>query len=187
MSVISTFEPKLQYDLYEKAVSEYGEDKVVHIRKSKLYLINVVIIPLIIVIWLFGGFAWWLTSLMDITTMFYKIVIGVLILTSLIVLNELFMAFMVYVMDFILITPSTFVKNKQHGIFKRDFEMLEIQHIKSVRVNKKWLFQSIFDIGALIIYSDGVEKMSNPMSIRFRYVKHPEKCCNQIEKLLSNK
>lgn len=184
MSIISTFDPKLEKQLLEKAQQEFWIEKVVYIKKSKLFLFYMVILPFLFVICLL----WWLSALIisffGLYSLLCQILLCIIVCMFFIVIFYLYRYFLVYKMDFILVSPTTFVKNKQFWFFKRDLEIVEIHHIKSVNVKKKGLFQSLFDVWSLIIYSDWIEKKSNAQGTRFRYVRHPEIYCNKIEKLL---
>lgn len=184
MSIISTFDPKLEKQLVEKAKQDFGEENVVYIKKSDFFLLYMVVLPFLFSVSLFVFLTIWIVNLFGISSLISQIFIIIIGCWLLVIMFYLYRYFLVYKMDFILVTPTTFVKNKQFWFFKRDLEIVEIHHIKSVNVKKKGLFQSLFDVWSLIIYSDWIEKKSNAQGTRFRYVRHPETYCNQIEKLL---
>jgi len=184
MSIISTFDPKLEKQLVEKAKHDFGDEKVVYIKKSDFFLFYMVVLPLLFVISLSVFFCVWIINLLGIASLISKIFIIAIGCWFLVIMFYFYRYFLLYKMDFILVTPTTFVKNKQFWFFKRDLEIVEIHHIKSVNVKKKGLFQSLFDVWSLIIYSDWIEKKSNAQGTRFRYVRHPEIYCDKIEKLL---
>ena len=86
-----------------------------------------------------------------------------------------------------LFAPKTFTKYKQKWFFKRDLKIIDLEHIKSVHVQKNWFFESVFDIWSIIVESEWWDTTSDgkSWSIKFKNVRHPERICWKVEKLLS--
>ena len=185
MAILSTFDPKLWHELLIRAEKEFWKDNIVLVKKSRFYIINVVLIPFILVTIAFVFLGIFFANVLTVESIIFKIIAYILWWVFLLICIQLFFCASVYYMDFILVTPQTFTKNKQNGLFKRDLRIVDLDHIKSVHVQKKWLFQSVFDVGGLVISLDWWDTLNKDDSnLRFRYVRHPEKFCEKIEYLL---
>jgi len=93
-------------------------------------------------------------------------------------------------MDFSIITPQSFIMYDQTGFLKRTSKVIDLDHVRSVSVEKAWLIDSIFNNWNIVVLSEwsdmtGVrESKVDPWKIYFRYVKNPEYYSEQIELLL---
>lgn len=186
MAILSTFDPKLEKDLFRKAEKEFWKDNIVLVKKSRLYIINIVIIPLLLIAGIFSWVVIFLASVLNIESIIFKVILWIFWLLFLLVCFQLFNSALTYYMDFILFTPQSFTKNKQNWFFKRDLKIVDLDHIRSVYVQKKWLVQSILNVWWLVISLDWYEekKDDNHNNIRFRYVRCPEEVCEKIETIL---
>ncbi len=54
-----------------------------------------------------------------------------------------------YKMDFLIVTPREVMKYNQSGLFNREVEKLQTNHIKSISTSKKWMLKSFFDVWSL--------------------------------------
>ena len=70
----------------------------------------------------------------------------------------------------------------QWGIFKRNVHTITAQSIKSISINKAWLFYSMFDNGDIVILTEWDAERDG--EIRFRWIPRPEKRKNQIIKII---
>lgn len=191
MGIISTFDPKFKKQLLEKSKEEFGEWKVVYIKKSHLFLCIKVLIPFIL----------WLALIITLITccimyipngiVWLKTTICVLILLGFAApWYRVLKHFLDYEMDFAVVTPKSFLRYNQTWFFKRSSKAIDMKHVRSVYVRKAWFFNSIFNNWHIIVLTEGSgetvkEDWNNPWEVEFRYVYNPEYYSNRIQKLLS--
>lgn len=191
MAVFSTFDPKFQGQILQKSIDEYWEDKVIHIRKSKLFLWRYVILPFslrfltfvavitVIILLIPERLVWLIVTLCGVT-------FGAWIMPLLKILKALFD----YLYDFTLITPQSFIRYDQTWLFKRTSKVIDLTHVRSVSVEKKGFINSIFNNWNLVVLSEWSDSspLNDPKAdawkIYFRYVKNPEYYSERIEMLL---
>ena len=192
MGIISTFDPKFKKQLLAKSREEFGEDNVVYLRKSHLFLCIKVLLPFIL---------WFSVMVTLITCCIIYIPDDIVWLkTTVCVLIVMWFAapwykilkyFLDYTMDFAVVTPKTFLRYNQTGFFKRSSKAIDMKHIRSVYVRKAWFFNSIFNNWHVIVLTEWwngtvKEEWNNPWEVEFRYVYHPEYFSSRVQKLLSN-
>lgn len=190
MSIISTFDPKFKKQLLARSREEFGEDNVVYIKKSHLFLCVKVLLPLIL----------WLSVLITLITCvilyipwtWLRITLCVIIFWAFAVpWYSILKHFLDYEMDFAVVTPKSFLRYNQTWFFKRSSKAIDMKHIRSVYVRKAWFLNSIFNnwhIIALTEWSAGnpMEDWDNHWEVEFKYVYHPEYYSNRIQKLLES-
>ncbi len=86
-------------------------------------------------------------------------------------------------MDFVIVIPNAIMIYDQWALFKRDVITISAQSIKTISVQKSWLFYSIFDNGDIVILTEGGDVDHNGESI-LRRIPKPEKRRNQIVKIV---
>jgi len=146
MAIISTFDPKFQNQILQKSVNEYGAENVIHIRKSKLFLWFYVIFP---ALGWFITLIWMLTLIILLIPSHLTLVIVsltvIIIIARSIPWYKIVKYLMDYYMDFSIITPQSFIMYDQTGFLKRTSKVIDLDHVRSVSVEKAWLIDSIFN------------------------------------------
>ena len=144
MGIISTFDPKFKKQLLAKSREEFGEDNVVYLRKSHLFLCIKVLLPFIL----------WFSVLVTLITcavlyipwLWLKITLCVIVVwTFAAPWIKILKYFLDYEMDFAVVTPKSFLMYNQTWFFKRSSKAIDMSHVRSVYVRKAWFFNSIFN------------------------------------------
>jgi len=188
MAIISTFDPKFQKQMLKKCIDEFGEENVVHIRKSKLFLWFYVILPFSL--W-FITLAWLISLLIIFVNIVRIDVAWSLILTWIRIkpLAKIVKYCLDYYYDFSIVTPQSFIRYDQTWFFKRTSKVLDLVHIRTVSVRKAWFINSLFNNWNIIILSEWTDwSVSDPKDdagkVIFRYIYNPEYYSDRIEQLL---
>ena len=188
MWIISTFDPKFQKRTLSKNMERYGEDNIIHITKSKLFLWKKVLIPTIFITWFLITLLTLIIIYINVTWLaitFIMIVVGGWIIP----MSKKLKLYIDYKMDFIIVTPRSLVRYNQEWFFKRISKTIDLKDIRSTSVRKSWLLSSIFDDGHLVFLSEAGEteddEYMRACEIIFRYVKHPDKVNSNVNKLLA--
>jgi len=170
MKILSNFDTHAPLEDYKKAIDEFGPDKVIFIRRHKIYLTFYVVLPFVgialmmLVLFFSRGY---LTndlfgSVLSNTLFFWVF----LILFLIIGVHGLF-NYINYLLDYTIITPSIITFYNQTGIFKREIDTIETIKIKSVVVSENSLLESLFNYGALTILSEGDEADAGDITLHF--------------------
>lgn len=180
MKIFSNFDTNLRNKTFAGYQDHYGVDNVLCFWRSKLYQIYKIIFPLLSTIlltilglvffynWLDGTYFWYIvTAIVIIDIVFLFPVVG---------------KYFDYKMDFIIVIPNSIMMYDQWGIFKRNVHTITAQSIKSISINKAWLFYSMFDNGDIVILTEWDAERDG--EIRFRWIPRPEKRKNQIIKII---
>ena len=189
MAILSTFDPKYRKNLIQKNIDEFWIDNVVLIKKSWFFFVNVVVVPFLIILAILIFLMIWLSKIVDIESLFYMILAGLFFVIFLLCVFQIIQSSLAFFMWFLLFTPKSFIKYKQKWFFHNDLRTIDLHHVKSVHVEKSWLYESLAWLWSLVIATDGIEWTkdgSHSGNIRFKYVKHPEKKSVNIEYLLNN-
>lgn len=194
MGVISTFDPKYKWELYNDCVNEYWVDNVVLIKKSWLFLTFYVILPtlwyliilalLILLVVLLSNRI--VDSKIASIVMIVWIVIAVIAMWSIWCFTTL-KYYLDYCMDFSIVTPQSFIRYDQTWFFKRTSKVIDLVHIRSVSVQRTWIINSLFNNWNIIVLSEWSDFLwwkdskENAWKIYFRYVYNPEYYSQRIE------
>lgn len=76
-------------------------------------------------------------------------------------------------MDFLIITPKEIIKYDQEGVFTRVVEKINANKVKSISIKKKWIIDSLFDIGSIVFLAEAWD-FSGEGDIRMDYIKATE-------------
>ncbi len=188
MWIISTFDPKFQKKTLRKNIERYWEDKIIHIKKSKLFYWTKIVLPA----------SFWTAVLIFALTMVvgnieaYWLLITIVILFVLLWLIPIFRVikfYLDYKMDFVIVNPHSLIRYNQEWFFKRISKTIDLKDIRSTSVRKSWLMNSIFNNGNLLFLSEAWEREDEESmrvgEIVFRYVYHPDLVNSRVNKLLA--
>jgi len=191
MAVFSTFDPKFQGQIFQKSIEEYWEDKVIHIRKSKLFLWRYVILPFLLRFLTFVAVITVIILLIPERLVWLIVTLcGVVLCAWIMPLLKILKYCFDYYMDFSIITPQSFIMYDQTWLFKRTSKVIDLIHIRSVSVEKSWFIDSIFNNWNIVVLSEwsdmsgSRESKTDPGKIYFRYVKNPEYYTDRIQNML---
>lgn len=193
MGIISTFDPKFKKNILNEEIARYWADRVILIKKSKLFLWIKVLFPFIL--WLSTLVALIALSLIYINIVWINVTLCVLlIIIWMFPWSKLLKYFLDYTMDFAIVTPESFLRYDQSWFFKRTSKVVDLNHIRSVNVRKSGVINSIFNNWNIIILSDWAWSgawddeaiKNNPWEVVFRYVYNPDKYSKDIQKLIND-
>lgn len=86
-------------------------------------------------------------------------------------------------MDFTIITPNDITCYNQNFLFHTSVRALEINKIKSIRVDKIGILKSIFNYGAIVFFAEG-DQSGQMWDITLQYITNPDKLRDKIDDLV---
>jgi len=188
MWILSTFNPWFQKKVLKENLQLYGEDKVIQIKKSRFFLWTKILIPFSF--WTILVVAWVIFSLSKIHVIrFLWSMIILMIFLWFIPFTKVVTYYLDYKMDFIIVTPRSFLRYDQDWFFKTVSKTIDLKKIRSISVRKSWLFSSIFNDWTLVILSEWWESEKEEdmraWEITFNNLYNPELYNERINDLLS--
>jgi|AntAceMinimDraft_5_1070358.scaffolds.fasta_scaffold170243_1 hypothetical protein len=180
MKILSNFNTKLDDELYAKACKQFGNDKVLIIRRDPIYLWFKVILPSI---WRIIGVSmliWLELRLLDawvIDRIMMWIASGLIAIVWIVWIIHVCSKLMDYYMDFTIVTPKHIVRYDQCGLFTRGSVSLDLTNLRSVNEEKWGILKSIFNYGTIVFFSEGDYGgvNSNNGTITLKYINYPRK------------
>lgn len=173
VKLFSNFDTKAPTKNYAEAVQTYGFDKVIFVRRHKLYLRLYSILPALI--WV-GFFLLWLIPFLLQTDREEKVIFIILqIVAMVIAFVILFYAlgkYLNYTLDYIIITPDYVAEYNQSWLLKRKTITIEISKIKTINFSSWWLLRSLFNFWRVDILLEWDEWGRWDLTIE--YVYNPE-------------
>lgn len=188
MWILSTFDRNYRKKSINEAIKKFWPANVIVLRKSKYFLWTKSVIPflirtillLIIIIFLFKYI-----QVQRFLIMSISIFVASRISLNIKVVKNL----LDYTMDFIIVTPRSFVRYDQEWLFKRLSKTIDLKKIRSISIRKRGFRNSIFNNGTLIVLSEWWEAEQNEKfkagEIVFRYLYDPEHYNQKINDFLS--
>lgn len=156
---------------YADAVQEYGFDKVVFVRRYKIYLWIHAILPLIIamIATLWAIYFFTKTSNEGVSTLISKTA-GILLSVVAFSLYLLALAkYLNYMLDYTIITPDYVAEYNQSGLFARKITTIEINKIKTINFRSAWFLGSVFNFWRVDILLEWDEWGRWDLAIDFVY------------------
>lgn len=180
MRIFSNFDTRLRQRIYEEYQSNYGIDNVLCFWRSTLYLYYRILIPLTFLVLATVFWLLFFYHRLDGTYLNYIIIIFVII--DIVFIFPIVGKYVDYIMDFIVVIPSSIMMYDQWGILKRNIHTISALSIKAISISKSWLLYSLFDNWDILILTEGDTEHDG--EIRFRWIPDPEKKKNQIVKIV---
>ena len=180
MKIFSSFDTQLKDQYYQEFVSQYGEENVLVVRRGNLYFYIKVVLRIIywlLIQWLILvaiSLLLWkssLTTYWGITSLIFWLPLYIVALSN----------YIDYIMDYAIFTPDEAIFIEQVSIFHREIKSLDVAKIKSITIQKKNLFFSLFNSGLLTIISEWNEKL---WEIILNYVYDPELVKKNIHNII---
>jgi len=191
MKFLSNFNTKLDKELYAKACAQFGDGKVLVIRRDPIYLWLKVILPSI---WRIVGVCvliWIELRLLDAWIIDRMMMLFASVLIAIVWIIWIFHAcskLMDYYMDFTIVTPRHIVSYDQSGIFTRSSISLDLTNLRSVNEQKWWILRSIFNYGTIVFFSEGDygDMSGNNGTITLNYINYPRKVRETIMNIIKD-
>ena len=181
MKIFSNFDTGLKQRIFSEYQVAHGNENVLCFGRSMLYRIYKVVFPFLLVV-LFGvlGSMFFYYRFDGNYFGYIAIVFGIM---CILFISPIVRKYIDYKMDFVIVIPNAIMIYDQWALFKRDVITISAQSIKTISVQKSWLFYSIFDNGDIVILTEGGDVDHNGESI-LRRIPKPEKRRNQIVKIV---
>ncbi len=186
---LSNFDTKAPAKNYAEAVQEFGFDKVVFLRRHKLYFILYTLIPvwtsvvmmIILILSMIntGSIETWLWSFVAQRSV--QIVLTLLVLYLLLLARARYFN---YILDYTVVTPTYISSYNQSGVFSRKIRTLEPSKIKTIDFSSKWVINSIFNFWDIIILLEWDELWQ--WEIRIDFIANPEEVKEKIKDLTNS-
>lgn len=185
MKIFSNFDSERKKEAYKEIVEKYGEENVLVLNKSFLFLFVKVLIP---VFWWFIA-VFWLRFLIyinlwdennTIKALFtlFMLLLYLFILT----ISSVVKYYIDYKLDFSVVTPEYLTRYNQTWLFKRDIKSSYVRNIKTITIVKNDPLYNIFDNWNLIFLSEGDRE--NDWEITLHYIQNPEAKKKEITRIM---
>lgn len=190
VKLFSNFDTQAPTKNYAAAVQEFSFDKVVFLRRHRLYFFFYTVLPSLLAGWLL------ITGIIThivyakaeknmqhvfITNDFVQI-IGALIIFYLLLFAR--SKYFNYTLDYTIITPSYISSYDQQGFFNRNITTIEPSKIKTVNFSSRGLINSFFNFGKVDILLEGDDEWKGEIIIDYIY--DPETVKKKIIQLLED-
>ena len=187
VKVLSNFDTELDIKLFDQCVLKYADDEVLLIRRDNLFFVFHVIVPavcfVILTIALLAVMYFW-TFDGAINDYKNKIILFFRFLLFLVFMKNVLTNAIDFKLDFAIATPCEVIAYEQTWFLNRSWQTVESQKIKTVTVNKNGIFNSLFNVGDIIILSEG-DKSGN-WDIELEFIHNPDKVAQQMKEIFNN-
>lgn len=185
VKIFSNFDTTAPTKNYARAVQEFGFDRVVFLRRHKLYFILYTILPAFIWLAIIGLFFFTLgampTQSSIIGLFFFHTLQTIGILFSLYLILTSWANYFNYTLDYTIITPWYISAYNQKWLFTREIRTVEPEKIKTINFLSTWIINSLFNFGEVYVLLEGEEVGRGEISINYIY--KPEAVKNKILQL----
>lgn len=181
MPLLSSFDINLKEKKMKENIAKYGEEKVLLVKRSRLFLSLRVGLPLLIISIFFAGIIGiMLWQKIDQKIIWYSTLIAIGIIFFLF-FQVYWTKFCDYILDFVIITPKHVIGYNQTWLRNRSHQTIETDKLKSITVRRHWWLSSIFNNGDMSFLSEWDQKQGE---IRIQYIKKPGEVKNNIMKII---
>lgn len=189
VKLLSNFDTKAPAKNYAEAVQEFGFDKVVFLRRHKLYFILYTLIPVWTAVIMMGIMVISMMYTGSVETWLGNFVAqrSVQIILVLLVIYLLLLArarYFNYILDYTVVTPTYISSYNQTWIFSRKIRTIEPSKIKTIDFSSKWIINSIFNFGDIIILLEWDEL--GQWEINISFIANPEDIKEKIKDLTNS-
>ncbi len=185
MKIFANFDTKAPLEAYKKALVEYGADKVIFVRRHRIYLTFYVTIPLVLVgTLLVAAFLLWWGYAVDVignivTNVIFTVIAAIIALFTLI---RVMFNYINYLLDYTIVTPRLIISYNQTGIFQRQVRTIDTDKIKAITVSGKSFLQSLFNYGSVVFLSEGDDDDYGDINLRF--LKNPDLLREEVIRII---
>jgi hypothetical protein len=185
VKILSSFDTELKNRLYTQSVQTFWEENVILIVKSIIFLLITIWIPVFFYVLLAASgviliyFVFY--EFLDMETVF-RIASAFAVLLLISVWISALYRYIDYTMSYFLITPKNLIMYKQLWIFTRQSKSVELTDVKSIKVDKKWIFNSLFDMWTIVFV---LEWSENETELRIDYILSPEAMRERVVKIMN--
>ena len=187
MKIFSNFDSERKKEAYKEIVEKYGEENVLVLNKSFLFLFVKVLVP---VFWWFIA-VFWLRFLIyinlwdennTIKALFtlFMLLLYLFILT----ISSVVKYYIDYKLDFSVVTPEYLTRYNQTWFFKRDIKSSYVRNIKTITIVKNSFWYNIFNNWNLIFLSEW-DREKWDWEIVLHYIQNPEGKKKEITRIMN--
>ncbi len=188
MKIFSNFDTHAPLEAYQKALAEYGADKVIFVRRDKIYLTFFIVLPAIAVGLLFiGAFVlMWNLSATFFSSLFLNVVFAIFFwIMAIMVIMRIIMNYINFLLDYTIITPALITSYNQTWLFRREIRTLDTDKIKTITISGKTLLQSMFNFWSIVILSEGDDDQHGDITLHF--LNNPSVLKDEIVRIINLK
>ena len=184
MKIFSNFDSEWKKETYNEMVEKYGENNVLILNKSFLFLLVKVLFPLI----------WWFIAVFLLRIIVYinieettikalYTIFMLLLYFFLMTITSVLKYYVDYRMDFSIVTPEYLTRYNQSWFFKRDIKSSYVRNIKTITIVKNSMLYNIFNNWNLIFLSEWDREKWN-WEIILHFIKNPEEKKKEITRIM---
>ncbi len=190
VKLFSNFDTSAPTKNYAAAVHEFGFDKVVFLRRHKLYFYLYTVIPAVTAIILMILVITSFFRLDNKTAQQWNILANnaLQLITLLVIFYMILLAwarYFNYTLDYTIITPTYISAYDQQGIFNRKIITIEPSKIKTINFSSRGVINSLFNFGNIDILLEWDDKWNWEIIMNFIY--DPEWVKRKIQELTETK
>jgi len=184
MKIFSNFDSERKNEAYKEMVEKYGEENVLMLNKSFLFLFVKVLFPIF----------WWFIAVFTLRLIIFinmgdnntlKVIFTIFMLLLyrfILIISSVIKYYIDYIMDFSIVTPEYLTRYNQTWLFKRDIKSSYVRNIKTITIVKNDPLYNIFDNWNLIFLSEGDRE--NDWEITLHYIQNPEAKKKEITRIM---
>ena len=185
MKIFSNFNSERKKEAYKEMIEKYGEENVLVLKKSLLFLFVKVIFPVF----------WWFIAVFCLRILIYinlwdyvtiKILFTIFMLLLyrfILTISSVVKYYIDYKMDFSLVTPEYLTRYNQTWFFKRDIKSSYVRNIKTITIIKNSIWYNIFNNWNLIFLSEW-DREKWDWEIVLHYIQNPEDKKKEITRIM---
>lgn len=186
VKLFSNFDTKAPARNYWEAVQDFGFDKVIFLRRHKLYFILYTFIPVFVALILMGFMIYSIVSSRLASGDEWSFIIHrstelILFLLILYLIILWWARYFNYILDYTIITPSYISSYNQKWIFSREIKTLDTEKIKTIDFLSSGFISSIFNFGKIVILLEGDE--TGKWEIVIDFIHNPESIKEWIKRI----
>lgn len=182
MKIFSNFDTNRKQEALVKAQEKFWSENILVLRKSKLFLFNKVLLPVLWHTLLFIAVQFPIYFALEDFGWIKYIASILLFIVYLVLISPYSKYYIDYTMDFSIITPDSLTRYNQTWIFQRDIKTSNVRNIKTISIQKNNFLYNIFDNWDLIFLSEWDK--ADQWEITLHYIPDPESKKKQITKIM---
>lgn len=187
MKIFSNFDTRLYSRMHREYDEKYGEEHVVVVKRSRMYFLVYVLVPLILLLstyWI----CWYImfSVLPQIGDELLSNLASIMILILLLWVTVRYWLWVIaklidYAMDFCIITPYEIVYYNQDWILNRRTEIIDTEKIKTITKDSSWFIKSFLNYWDIVFLSEWDKDI---WDISLDWVENPEEMYQKVRKII---